>query len=79
MRDHRELREIGRRFHRREIEHLEAIEIVKVPSVVEETSEGFLVTMINGAGEPVEQVRLDHEERVVARTPIAAVTGSATP
>jgi predicted helicase len=65
----RRLREIGRRFHQREIAPLTAEEVTRVPAKVEENTDGFLITMINGAGDTVEFVHLDPKEQVTKRVP----------
>lgn len=65
----RRLREIGRRFHQQEIAPLTAEEITKVPAKVEEEPDGFVITMINGAGDIVEFVHLDPKEQVTKRVP----------
>ncbi len=65
----RRLRDIATRLHRKEIEPLDAAEVVQVPGQVEEQPDGFVVTMIDGLGKPVEFVHLDLKEQVTKRVP----------
>lgn len=67
--ERRRLREVGHRFHQREIAPLEATDVTKVPGKVEERPDGFVITMINGTGAPVELVHLDLKEQVTKRVP----------
>lgn len=63
------LREIAVRLHQRETEPLAVADIHKVPTTVEERPDGYVVTMVDGYGAPLEFVHLDLKENVVKRVP----------
>ena len=63
------MRDVAVRFHRVESEPLVAADVIKVPGTVEEKADGYVVTMIDGYGAPVEFVHLDRKEQVTKRVP----------
>ncbi len=63
------LRAIAVRLHQQGTEQLAAADVKTVPSTVEERPDGYVVTMIDGSGAPVEFVHLDLKENVTKRVP----------
>ncbi len=63
------LRAVGVRLHQKLHGPTDAAEVLWVPDEVVDTLEGYIVTMINGACEPVEYVHLDLDENIIKRVP----------
>lgn len=68
------LHAVMRRFHFKENENKDAIDVLNVVCGVKRKENGYILDMMDGFGVLVEQVELDSNEQVVSRTSLPVKT-----